>query len=252
MSAVRVEFGDGLSDRPASPGGDPIDQSSDFDNQITMLGGVLQKEDAESTEGLHPNMIDGTLHCSNRCVRPIGRGANTSVNVRLSSNTAPTVPSRPDNTTSSPPFTSLALFHQLLFLPLQPLRILQQWLRAGYGRYGGGMYGAYDGITAWIGLTRSVIASTQQALELFGKVIGAFTSFTQMLVEPVTGVVKEIAGVFGLVGRLREWWRSEQKGTMAAGFRRFIRGGDGSNSCTPRPSKKPLIVTPSQSPAHPT
>ncbi|KAG8678306.1 SWI/SNF chromatin-remodeling complex subunit, partial [Ceratobasidium sp. 394] len=64
-SAARVEFGDGLPDGPASPGGGPADQSVDSDGQAAMLRRVLEKEGAESTEGLHPNMIDGTWHCSN-------------------------------------------------------------------------------------------------------------------------------------------------------------------------------------------
>ncbi|CUA71832.1 SWI/SNF chromatin-remodeling complex subunit snf5 [Rhizoctonia solani] len=35
------------------------------DGQQAMLKCVLEKEGAESAEGLHPNMIDGTWHCSN-------------------------------------------------------------------------------------------------------------------------------------------------------------------------------------------
>ncbi|KAF8607278.1 SNF5-domain-containing protein [Ceratobasidium sp. AG-I] len=63
-SAARAEFGDGAPEEPASPRGGP-NESVDSDGQAAMLRRVLEKEGAESTEGLHANMIDGTWHCSN-------------------------------------------------------------------------------------------------------------------------------------------------------------------------------------------
>ncbi|KAG9108825.1 Peroxisomal membrane protein PAS20 [Ceratobasidium sp. 392] len=151
----------------------------------------------------------------------------------------------------------------------------------GYGGYGGGMYGSsYGGMYGQPqmgmgmgmgmngmdpynpSLTQSVAASTQQAFGLLGNVVGTFTSFAQMLdssfmatqssIFAILGVADQlsqlrlllgqVAGVFGLVGWLRGWWRGERKGTMAADFRRFMRGEDGSNGGAPRPSKKPFIV----------
>ncbi|KAG8746893.1 SWI/SNF chromatin-remodeling complex subunit [Ceratobasidium sp. 423] len=57
-AAARTEFGGAAPEGPASPAGEE-------DGQQAMLKRVLEKGDAESTEGLHPNMIDGTWHCSN-------------------------------------------------------------------------------------------------------------------------------------------------------------------------------------------
>jgi len=137
-----------------------------------------------------------------------------------------------------------------------------------YGSYGG-MYGQPQmGMGMGMGmdpynpsLTQSVAASTQQAFGLLGNVVGTFTSFAQMLdssfmatqssIFAILGVADQlgqlrmllgqVAGVFGLVGWLRGWWRGERRGTMAADFKRFMRGEDGSNGA-PRPSKKPFIV----------
>ncbi|EUC61258.1 SNF5/SMARCB 1/INI1 family protein [Rhizoctonia solani AG-3 Rhs1AP] len=55
---ARADFGDAAPEGPASPTGEE-------DGQQAMLKRVLEKEGAESAEGLHPNMIDGTWHCSN-------------------------------------------------------------------------------------------------------------------------------------------------------------------------------------------
>ncbi|CAE6459210.1 unnamed protein product [Rhizoctonia solani] len=55
---ARADFGDTAPEGPASPTGEE-------DGQQAMLKRVLEKEGAESAEGLHPNMIDGTWHCSN-------------------------------------------------------------------------------------------------------------------------------------------------------------------------------------------
>ncbi|KAG8772932.1 Peroxisomal membrane protein PAS20 [Ceratobasidium sp. 428] len=149
----------------------------------------------------------------------------------------------------------------------------------GYGGYGGGMYGSYGGMYGQPqmgmgmgmgmgmngmdpSLTQSVAASTQQAFGLLGNVVGTFTSFAQMLdssfmatqssIFAILGVADQlsqlrvllgqVAGVFGLVGWLRGWWRGERKGTMAADFSRFMRGEGGSNGGAPRPSKKPFIA----------
>ncbi|CAE6370089.1 unnamed protein product [Rhizoctonia solani] len=57
-AAARTEFGDTTAEGPASPAGEE-------DGQQAMLKRVLEKGDVESTEGLHPNIIDGTWHCSN-------------------------------------------------------------------------------------------------------------------------------------------------------------------------------------------
>lgn len=64
-SAARAEFGDNAPEGPTSPGGGPANEGVDSDGQAAMLRRVLEKEGAESTEGLHANMIDGTWHCSN-------------------------------------------------------------------------------------------------------------------------------------------------------------------------------------------
>lgn len=138
--------------------------------------------------------------------------------------------------------------------------------------YGGGMYGQPMGMGMGMGmngmgmdpynpsLTQSVAASTQQAFGLLGNVVGTFTSFAQMLdssfmatqssifailgvadqLSQLRALIGQVAGVFGLVGWLRGWFRGEKRGTMAADFKRFMRGeGD---SSAPRPSKKPFII----------
>ncbi|CUA72931.1 SWI/SNF chromatin-remodeling complex subunit snf5 [Rhizoctonia solani] len=55
---ARADFGGAEPEGPASLTGEE-------DGQQAMLKRVLEKEGAESAEGLHPNMIDGTWHCSN-------------------------------------------------------------------------------------------------------------------------------------------------------------------------------------------
>ncbi|KAG8767055.1 SWI/SNF chromatin-remodeling complex subunit [Ceratobasidium sp. 428] len=64
-SAACVEFGDEIPNESASPTRGPVDQPVDSEGQAAMLRPVLEKEGADSIEGLHPNMIDGTWHCSN-------------------------------------------------------------------------------------------------------------------------------------------------------------------------------------------
>lgn len=64
-SAARAEFGDTAPEGPTSPGGGPANEVADTDGQAAMLRRVLEKENPESAEGLHANMIDGTWHCSN-------------------------------------------------------------------------------------------------------------------------------------------------------------------------------------------
>ncbi|KAG8785758.1 hypothetical protein FRC12_017206 [Ceratobasidium sp. 428] len=61
VSAACVEFGDGIPNESASPAGGAMDQPVDSEGPVAMLRRVLElKEGADSTEGLHPNMIDGT------------------------------------------------------------------------------------------------------------------------------------------------------------------------------------------------
>ena len=128
----------------------------------------------------------------------------------------------------------------------------------GGGMYGGGMYGQPQyGPGMDPSLTQSVAASTQQAFGLLGNVVGTFTSFAQMLdssfmatqssifailgvadqLSQLRALVGQVAGVFGLVGWIRGWFSREKRGTMAADFKKFMKGDDG-----PRPSKKPFII----------
>ncbi|CUA71836.1 SWI/SNF chromatin-remodeling complex subunit snf5 [Rhizoctonia solani] len=55
---ARADFGGAEPEGPASPTGEE-------DGQQAMLKRVLEDEGAESAQGLHPSMIDGTWHCSN-------------------------------------------------------------------------------------------------------------------------------------------------------------------------------------------
>lgn len=132
-----------------------------------------------------------------------------------------------------------------------------------YGGYGGmgmgmGMYGQPQyGMDP--SLTQSVAASTQQAFGLVGNVVGTFTSFAQMLdssfmatqssifailgvadqLSQLRALVGQIAGVFGLVGWLRGWFRRDKRNAMVSDFKKFMRG---EGESTPRPSKKPFII----------
>ncbi|KAG8691178.1 Peroxisomal membrane protein PAS20, partial [Ceratobasidium sp. 394] len=190
---------------------------------------------------------------------------------------APAVPTRPDSITSAQPLTSLSPYSTNSYGSYSsPYNRFGSYggYGGGYGGYGGGMYGSYGGMYGQPqmgmgmgmdpynpSLTQSVAASTQQAFGLLGNVVGTFTSFAQMLdssfmatqssIFAILGVADQlsqlrlllgqVAGVFGLVGWLRGWWRGERRGTMAADFRRFMRG-EGDNNGAPRPSKKPFIV----------
>ncbi|QRW08805.1 mitochondrial inner membrane protease ATP23 [Ceratobasidium sp. AG-Ba] len=181
------------------------------------------------------------------------------------SSDAPTIPSRPDSIAApQQPITSLSPYSANSYGSYS-----SPYNRFGsYGGYGGGYGGYGGGCTMGMGmgmmdpynpsLTQSVAASTQQAFGLLGNVVGTFTSFAQMLdssfmatqssIFAILGVADQlsqlrlllgqVAGVFGLVGWLRGWWRGERKGSMADDFRRFMRGDNGANNGAPRPKQK--------------
>ncbi|CAE6440305.1 unnamed protein product [Rhizoctonia solani] len=199
-----------------------------------------------------------------------------------SESTAPSIPSRPESIASTTqPLTSLSPFSSTTPYGSSYSPYNRFGSYSSYGGYGGGMYGGGYGGGYGMGMgmgmggygmngmygqpnpgmpVDSVAASTQQAFSLLGNVVGAFTSFAQMLdssfmatqssIFAILGVAEQlgqlrnllgqVVGVFGLVGWLRGWWRGERSGSnMTRDFKKFLRGeGDGS----PRPSKKPFIL----------